>query len=256
MRQDWKEALSEFLEDWVDKDEVEAVLVCGSYITGNPSKRSDIDVHIILSENTSWRERGNRVVRGFLIEYFINPPTQIIRYFKDDYKNYSTMSMVQFLTGVVILDKTGITKRLKAEAKIWKDKKYEDLSNVIKEIKKYSLWDSYDNLLDCYEERRQDFNFVYFNFMNFIFSEYCRFLKLEQIPVYQISSYLSEPSYLDRYLKDEFPDPYFAEMFLKGIKLNDKKKMMNMYRNLIEHVFEQVGGFNIDGWKVRSDVQS
>lgn len=43
----WKIALEIFLKEWQDKEEVVGALVCGSYITGNPSKRSDIDVHII-----------------------------------------------------------------------------------------------------------------------------------------------------------------------------------------------------------------
>ncbi|AZK47513.1 hypothetical protein [Paenibacillus lentus] len=103
------------------------ILVCGSYITGSPSKRSDIDVHIILSDNCDWRERGNLYVNGYLIEYFINPPKQIRSYFKEDFKDRSTMSMVQFLSGIIFLDKEGIVHELVEEARSWKDKEYDKL---------------------------------------------------------------------------------------------------------------------------------
>lgn len=61
--------------------------VCGSYITGNPSTHSDLDVHIILNENVNYRERGNKIVDGLLIEYF-----------KDDYTNVRPMSQTQIPT--------------------------------------------------------------------------------------------------------------------------------------------------------------
>jgi predicted nucleotidyltransferase len=255
MKRTWEDALEEFLLDFKDQDDVLAAVVCGSYITGNPTKRSDIDVHIILSETSTWRERGNKIIDGYLIEYFMNPPRQIRKYFEEDYRDYRSMSMVQFITGRVIFDKSGITKQLIEEAKVWKDRKYTELPAIMKEIKKYGIWDSYDNLLDCYEENRPDFNLVYFNAMYTLFNDYCRFQSLEQIPVYQISSYLTDPSYLIKYLKEPFQDKHFAETFLKGITTMDKREMLNTYKELTERVFNQLGGFDIDGWKVQSEVE-
>ena len=54
----WKIALETFLKEWQDKEEVVGALICGSYITGNPSKRSDIDVHIILAVNVGRGKEG------------------------------------------------------------------------------------------------------------------------------------------------------------------------------------------------------
>ena len=97
------------------KDVIGAI-VCGSYITGVLAERSDIDVHIILSDEVDWRERGNQYIDGLLMEYFANPPRQIRRYFAEDYRDRSTMSMVQFITGRVIFDHRGIIEQLKVEA--------------------------------------------------------------------------------------------------------------------------------------------
>jgi len=250
----WEEALTEFLKDWKDRKEVIGAMACGSYVTGNPSKRSDIDVHIILTNDVSWRERGNRISNGFLIEYFANPPLQIRGYFQEDFRDNSTMSMVQFITGRILFDKTGVINELKSEAKDWFNKKHDGLNDTLLELKKYAIWDTLDNLKDCYEKERVDFNFTYNNSLFNLFKDYSSFLKLETIPFYQINSYLSEPTYIEKYLKKPFPDETFRLVFLKALQEIDSGKKMDCYEALANHVLNQMGGFEIDGWKVKSSI--
>lgn len=252
--EEWKIALEEFLVDWKKRNDVVGALVCGSYITGNPSKRSDIDVHIILADDADWRERGNLITNGFLIEYFVNPPKQILKYFQEDFQNLRTMSMVQFITGITLFDKTGVINELKVEAQKWMKKEYNELNEAILEMKKYSIWDSLDNLKDCFEQKRVDFHFVYYNSLANLFSEYCNFLRLETIPYYQICSYLSDSTYIKKYLKNIFPDTKFNNTFIRAIQEVDGQKMMEVYEELVTHVFNQMGGFNIDGWKLKSTI--
>ncbi|MCL1702296.1 nucleotidyltransferase domain-containing protein [Lysinibacillus sp. Bpr_S20] len=252
---EWERALEEFLKDWKNRNDVIGALVCGSYVTGDPSTRSDIDVHIILSEDVDWRERGNRIVNGFLIEYFANPPKQIRQYFQEDFQIQRIMSMVQFMTGKILFDNTGILNELKIEAEHWLNNEYDELNKTILEIKKYTLWDSLDNLKDCFEQQRVDFPFVYFNSLAKLFSEYCQFLRLESIPYHQVHAYLIDPAYMKKYLKDVFPDLIFKEMFLKALLEADKQRMMDAYEELVNHVFNQMGGFKIDGWKLKSPVE-
>lgn len=251
----WKDALNKFLVNWKDRDDVVGSLICGSFITGSPTDRSDIDLHIILSEEVNWRERGNLYVNGFLIEYFVNPPRQIRGYFAEDYKDRSTMSMVQFITGKVIFDKQGIVEQLKREAIDWKNKKYDDIDPSMKEIMKYRLWDSYDNLLDCYESERKDFGFVYYQSLLLLFNDYCSLLSIEQIPFYQITRYLSDPLYILKYLKTPFPDPKFSELFLMAVETHEREMMIELYGKLLNHVYQQSGEFNIDGWNIRTPVK-
>jgi predicted nucleotidyltransferase len=251
----WEDTLNKFLVKWKDRDDVVGAMVCGSYITGHPTDRSDLDVHIILSDEVDWRERGNQYVDGLLIEYFVNPPRQIREYFAEDYNGHNTMSMVQFITGKVIFDKQGIIEQLKKEAMEWKDKKYDDMDTSLKEIKKYGLWDSFDNLLDCFETQRKDFDFVYHQSLSLLFKEYCFFLNIEQIPFYQITRYLSDPRYLSKYLKAPFPDQEFCEMYLMAVETEARDMMIEIYEKLLSHVYEQTGGFNIDGWNIRTPVK-
>lgn len=252
--EEWRIALEEFLKDWKNRNDVVGALVCGSYITGNPTKRSDIDVHIILSDDVDWRERGNKLVNSFLIEYFANPPKQIRKYFQQDFENHRTMSIVQLMTGKILFDNTGILHELKIEAEHWLNNEYDELNKTIVEMKKYSLWDSLDNLKDYFEQKRVDFHFVYFNSLANVFSEYCQFLRLESIPYYQVHSYLIDPAYIKKYLKNVFPDSIFKEMFLKALIETDIQRMMEVYEELVNHVMNQMGDFDIDGWKIKSPV--
>ncbi|NDI33922.1 nucleotidyltransferase domain-containing protein [Chengkuizengella sediminis] len=251
----WETALNSFLIEWKQRPEVTAVMVCGSYVTGNPSPRSDIDIHILLDDKVEWRERGNKVVDGFVIEYFANPPKQIIKYFEEDFNNKRTMSMVQFLTGNVLFDHTGIVEHLKTEAARWKNKIYERYDETLIEVKKYSIWDSYDNLLDCFEQHRPDFQLVYNNALSHLFNDYSSFLGYQQIPYYQLYTFLTNPIYHKKYLTNPFPDSQFSQLFIQAVEENSIELMMESFKNLTDYVLEKMGGFHIDGWKIKSSVE-
>lgn len=113
---EWKEKLDIFMSDFEYKNDIVGILVCGSYITGTPTNHFDLDVHIVLDDDVQYRERGNKVVDGLLIEYFANPPKQIHRYFEEDIDNKSLMCQTQFATGKILLDKSGDVAALKEKA--------------------------------------------------------------------------------------------------------------------------------------------
>ena len=170
----WEKALDEFLVPWKKKKEVVGAIVCGSYVTGNPSKHSDIDVHIILKKGTKWRERGNEIVDGYLIEYFANPPEQIEWYFKDDHKDNSFTAPTMFLTGRILFDDGSIVK-LRRKANTLFKKRFEKMGDVGKELSKYSLWDMLDNLRDSYEKEEPDFVFICHNMLNELYRKYAKY---------------------------------------------------------------------------------
>ena len=112
------EKLNMFLDSYKNINDVVGVLVCGSYVTGHPNKHSDLDVHLILKDGVFYRERGNVIVEGLLIEYFANTKQQILSYFNKDYRSVSLMSQTQFATGMIIRDDLGIVANLKKQALI------------------------------------------------------------------------------------------------------------------------------------------
>ncbi|BCX14378.1 MAG: hypothetical protein KatS3mg088_061 [Patescibacteria group bacterium] len=251
--QNWEIALNKFLKSWRNKKEVVGALVCGSFVVGNPTKHSDIDLHIVLKDGTKWRERGNKIVDGFLIEYFVNPPEQIIQYFKEDYEEKVQMAVIQFLTGKILFD-DGTINKLKQEAKKWYGKKFSKQSRVVQELNKYAIWDMLDNLQDAYEEEAPHFWFIYHNMLNKLIQQYCKFVRYPIIKEHKALEIFTEKKVRDKYLLPVFPDKLFQDMIKKALIENDKKQALKLYERLTNHVLEKMSGFGVDGWKVRSPV--
>lgn len=250
----WEIALEKFLISWKENEEVTGIIVCGSYITGNPSKHSDIDLHIILKRGCKWRERGNKIANKILIEYFANPPEQIEKYMLNDYKNRRQMDAHMFATGKIILDKEGEVKKLKEIAKQYLNKIYEEIPNFKIELSKYHLFDMADNLEEVYGRKTSDFKFVYYNFLNKIFETYSEFIKFVKIGENKTYRFLTDKKDQKKYLISEFPDKKFKKMFIKAIEEEKDKRKLEIFKKLTKHVQNKMGGFNIDGWKIRSPV--
>ena len=199
------EKLYLFLEDYKNKQDVIGVLACGSYVTGNPNKHSDLDVHLVLKDGAGYRERGNCVIDGLLIEYFANTKKQILTYFKNDYSTISPMSQTQFATGYIIKDDYGVVKELKEQAKCQLNKNFEDLDTTPNKLSLYAIWDSLDDLQSIFEENRPDFDFIYYNKLDKLLSLY---LKTKKIPYNckSIIGHLTSEIVRNKYLLEEIKD--------------------------------------------------
>src|SRR5689334_9932381 len=112
----WERAVERFLIPWRKKKYVTGALIAGSYVTGKPNPRSDLDLYIVTKPGTKWRERGNTRVNGFLVEYFVNPPEQIRKYFADNYASHGAMSLTAYTTGRILFDRDGSLAKLRDEA--------------------------------------------------------------------------------------------------------------------------------------------
>ncbi|HLD85807.1 MAG TPA: nucleotidyltransferase domain-containing protein [archaeon] len=113
----WEKAVHKFLTPWKAKKYVIGALVTGSFVPGNATKHSDVDLHIILDCKVKWRERGNKMVDGFLIEYFANPPQQLKKCMEEGYRDGKRVDARMYLLGKIIFDRTGEVKKLQENAK-------------------------------------------------------------------------------------------------------------------------------------------
>ena len=106
--ENWKEALNKFLKKYLKEEYYEGAIACGSYVSGNNNKYSDIDVHIILKRGNEWRERGNLLVDDFLIEYFANPVNKYENYMEEELNELGNHTTMMFANGIIIDDKNGV----------------------------------------------------------------------------------------------------------------------------------------------------
>lgn len=125
----WQLAIESFLNEYKNEDYFVGAILTGSYATGNQNINSDIDIYIITKNDTTWRERGNKLVNGYLIEYFINPIKKINDYMEKETKDYHISTTRIFANGKVLIDKTGEVATLINQAKENLNKGFEDLDD-------------------------------------------------------------------------------------------------------------------------------
>jgi len=251
----WEEKLNSFLSGFEHFGDVIGVLVCGSYITGNPTRHSDLDVHLILKDSVYYRERGNKVIDDLLIEYFANPPRQIFRYFEDDFHERTLMSQTQFATGKIMLDKTGDLTILKEKALEMIDTFYKNERETpsMSDLTKYLLWDMLDDLQDALETGKPDFDFLYFNSLSRMMAFYMQCIN-RPYNFKTIHGNVSDGTFRGRYLLRELPNATIRTLIAKSITTVNKSDRLVIYESLTKKILDGFGGFNIDDFKLKSDV--
>ena len=249
----WKPKLNKFIENFEHKADMIGILVCGSFVTGNPSSHSDLDVHIILDEAVTYRERGNQIIDGLLIEYFANPSCQIRSYFEEDYQAMSYMSQTQFATGEIILDTTGIVAQLKQEAIAMINANFEEIQPASHDLIKYGIWDMLDDLQDLYENEQPEFDFIYYSNLDNLISIYMQQIK-QNYNKKSILGHITSDSVRKKYLLNELPDENIQNLIQTCITAEIKKDRIVSYEKLTNLVLELMGGFEIDGFKFKSSL--
>jgi hypothetical protein len=249
---DWQRALREFIAPFRGQRNVIGALVCGSYVTGAPSPRSDIDVVIVLAPRSSFRERGNRVVGGHLVEYFANSPSQFRTYMKRDHARHRRDTATMFTTGRVIFDGRGAVRSLRAHARHWLTRPMRALSRSEIALEKYAVWDSLDNLRDLDERDSPAFAHAYHHHVQDIYEVYARYLRQPVLRPRQLHAYLTDARSRRKYLLTAFPDRRVAALLVAALVVRDRRAMRRAAEALTAHVTAQLGGFAVDGFTLRT----
>ena len=252
----WQKPLDKFLSEWKDRPYVLGAILTGSRATTHYSERSDFDVYIILSDSIRWRERGNKVIDGLLFEYFANPAKQIRTYFKKEFSDYDRLTSTMFVTGKVIFDRTGAVRRLVREAQRWLDKDFPKQGRQQREQDKYAVSDLLDGLRDLHDHGSKGFEFLYYHTLKRTFDGYAKFLRVEPPSTNEskMVKILEDADFRRQYKIREFPDRIFVRLFLRCLEKKTDAERMDSIDMLAKHVLNKMGGFDIDGWKLRSKL--
>ncbi len=253
--QTWERAVDRFLVPWKKRKDVTGALIAGSYVTGKPNPRSDLDLYIVTKPGTKWRERGNKRVDGFLIEYFVNPPEQIRKYFADNFATHSAMSLTPYTTGRILFDREGSLAKLRREAQKWLRKPPRRPSRVDRLIDGYRLWDGLDNLEDAFERGAPDVAYVYHHALHRLFESYTKSLGQIVPGVPKAHGILTSAAVRKKYNHPDYPDRDFVTLFVPAMSEGEPKRMVARLRKLTKHVQDRWGGFEIDGFRLRTPVE-
>jgi hypothetical protein len=257
MARAWRRALARFLKDVPFRRDVVGALVCGSFVTGDPGPRSDIDLHLVLAPRTRWRERGNRVIDGIVVEYFANPPRQIRAYFRHDHRDNRRMAPTQVASGRVLFDdRRGTVRRLVAEARAWERRPLARVAAAWVEQTKYALYDQLDDLEDAIARRAADVPFLYHLLVAAVAERQARFAREPAAGPAKLYRLLTSARARGKYRAAPLRDARHAQLLAAAIRERDPARMPDRARALVSHVLEEMGGFGLDGWRLRSGLST
>ncbi|MCL2574456.1 MAG: nucleotidyltransferase domain-containing protein [Defluviitaleaceae bacterium] len=251
----WEQAARKFIEICNFRDDIETVFLTGSHAFGNADEFSDIDLYIVLSDSVDYRERGNKRIDGFNIEYFANPMRQIERYIESGYPNANLIEINMMLGGIVIYDRNGGAKKAMFYCREKLKLEIPEMSNFNIKTGLYHFWDSFDELQRVYLKQAPDFVMQFFCFVQNAFELYSRYT-CSPVPSYhKMHRWLTDDEYRSKYGLAEYNDPVFLEIIKATFECDDRCKMFELSKNVYEYVSEKMGGFDIDNFVLRGSCE-
>lgn len=118
---DFTDVIYEFVNKmgYLENKNVEGIIFYGSNQTGFSNEFSDIDLHIIFSDNIDEEIRGSSLISGYRIEYFEKTLKSMYNKTNTEFKNQGNAVVSMIVYGNIIFDRNG---------------KIEELKNYIKEV--------------------------------------------------------------------------------------------------------------------------
>ena len=145
-------ALSEALTYFKKKENILGILVSGSYVTGQLSKNSDIDLFVVMKD-VNWREKGIKMFHGVEVEYFLQPYSQVLNYFESESTILKRTTINMFSSGKILFDPQQKVKELVRIAKRLSVQKLPAIPKSKIDIMKYFIEDNLKDLSDAITNR-------------------------------------------------------------------------------------------------------
>lgn len=248
----WEASANKFLEECSFLSDIEIVYLTGSYAHNSADQYSDIDLYIVLKDSAHWRERGNKNVDGFIVEYFANPLRQIKKYIELQHNDGNQITINMILNGNVLMDKNSSSGALREYCLQKLTEPYPELDEASRGMKLYTIWDRFNELERSYQNSSRDFSVQYDQFGIDTIYTYSRFLKASLPPYYHLYRWLTDEEYFGNFSLPEFPDPIFRLQIIQFFALTDIFEKFRLAEEMKKYVIEKMNGFDIDHYVYRS----
>lgn len=242
----WEEVLNKFISDYKNKDYVIGAVLCGSYATGNYTKRSDIDIHII-TKNISYKQRGNVIIDGIMLEYFMNPLSEIYKYLENDFKVRRRLADANmYANGIILFDKTGEIQKLKEESSKYYEIEFDNPDKNTLMCNNYACWDLMDEINDKIDNNEK-YDLLYYMLLKELISNFYYKNKIATIPFTKIEKIYKDIDYREKYHLKNMPPQEFIELVLNAID----NKSYDSIKKLYEYV---IGNFKITDFILKTEL--
>ena len=247
MVNNWKNVLEKFINEYKDEDFVIGAVLCGSYATGNYTKKSDIDIHIITKE-ISYKQRGNVIIDGIMIEYFMNPLSEVYKYLENDFKNRRRLADANmYVNGIVLFDKTGEIEKLKEDCKKYYELDFDEPDGNTIMCNNYMCWDLLDEINDQIENQ-ETYDLLYWMLLKELISNYYYKNKISTVPFTKIERIYRNKDYREKYHLKNMPPQEFIDRVLNVFD----NKSYDSLKILYDYV---LGDFKITDFVLRTELK-
>jgi hypothetical protein len=189
----------------------------------------------------------------FLIEYLADPAYLWRKSFKEDFAAGRKVSVNMFAIGKIILDKNGIVASLKEQAEGIMKKPLRGMSTREKELAKYCLYDGLSKLRALADDVFGQYALLYYDHLNRILAAYASFERIAAPNPAKVHKFLNDEGYRRDYRLKGFADSKFVGMV--NVCLKDSLSL-EAVEQLTEYVLRRLGGFKIEGWELRTELNS
>ncbi len=247
MMEGWKNVLEKFIKEYKEKDYVIGAILCGSYATGNNTDRSDIDVHII-TKDIGYKQRGNVIIEGIMIEYFMNPLSQSYKYLENDFKQKRRLADANMYgNGIILFDKTGELQKLKEDSLKYYEMEFDEPEETTMMINNYACWDLMDEIKDKIDNN-ENYDLNYYMLLKELINNYYYKNKIATVPITKIEKIYRNREYREKYHLKNMPTQDFINLVLDIID----NKSFETINKLYEYVMED---FKITKFVLKSEVK-
>lgn len=171
MMKQFQRAWEAYLDLVKDDPLVIGVILSGSVAHSQPDPNSDLDIFVILNDTANYRERGNLMIEGIEVEYFMNPVKQIRSYFILEASPHTAHILAN---GRILLDRSPVIAELIQEATAILEKGPPPTKEIQIELLRYGLDDKWKDFLDCLEKEDEFAGiFVARNMINLCLQAFC-----------------------------------------------------------------------------------
>ncbi len=237
-------SLDEISRSLENAPHVIGALLVGSYAVGLETSASDVDVCIIVTEETRRWRRGNILIDGVMIEYAFYPVSHL-RYLEEhDVREGKRLRARMLATGAILFGRRGTLTRLKERAVRLLKRPLPRLSRKSVELRKYYLWDQLDNLEELKRRETPGFAYAYFAALQEVLAAYAAYKRCEIPRPARMHHFMTNADFRRRYGIAGIPDRRFRQLFCQAIA----KPSLPALRRITAYAHERMGGFMIDGW--------
>ncbi|MBQ9833852.1 MAG: nucleotidyltransferase domain-containing protein [Bacilli bacterium] len=246
------DAVTKFIDkmNYLSNKDILGIVLYGSSITGYTHANSDIDIHIITSNNVKDLIRGVITIDNNKFEYFERPIEDVYKEVDISFKNQRNALLTMIGYGIILFDRNGEIKKLQQHIL----EKYANPLPHLEGDDAKEMVAILDNRLiklqDMYDNNDIAFESSYFLLIERIRKFYSRRCGCSDIPPEKAVRVYSDEEYRQAFCKSNIPDKEFISLYFDALTQTNKEDKMKMAYKIFDYTKKDIN-LNPNDYRIR-----